>query len=256
MTKILIIEDNLETQFLLKRVLEPIYDIQIVEDLKSAWSAIEGDVWDIVILDRSLPDGDGLDLCFKIKKLNLTTPFSILMLTAHGQLDEKVEGLTAGADDYVVKPFEPRELLARIEALLRRRNESSQVNSVIKFENLMINIETHSVSVKKSSGEVIPLDLTPIEFKILLILVKNYNQEISRDNLIQAVWDKTNMSVRNIDTHVCHLRKKIAESNLAIKNRRNKGYYLKKNELLIKKPTSAITTLPHLKRSQHGNVAN
>lgn len=260
MAKVLVIEDNLDTQLLLRKILEPNYSIKIAEDLKSAWDCIENEEWDIVILDRSLPDGDGLELCLKLKKLNLESKFSVLMLTAHGELDEKIKGLAAGADDYVVKPFEPRELLARMEAILRRRSANgSGFQSTINLANLVINIETHAVSAKIDKDQTVPIDLTPIEFKILLALVKNYGKEIDREHLVQVVWDKINLSERNIDTHVCHLRKKIAQGNLVIKNRRGKGYYLKKDEPIVKKPASAMqttTSLPYDKRSQSGNFAN
>src|SRR3989338_628233 len=261
MAKVLVIEDNVDTQLLLNRTLVPTYEVKIASDLKSAWNYIESEDWDIVILDRSLPDGDGLELCFKLKKLNLESKFSVLVLTAHGELDEKIKGLSAGADDYVVKPFEPRELLARMEAILRRRAaHGSQFQSTIALANLVINIETHAVSAKVGKDETVAIDLTPIEFKILLTLVKNYGKEIDREHLVQTVWDKINLSERNIDTHVCHLRKKIIAGGLVIKNRRGKGYYLKKEEPLLKKVTplsSTVTTsLPYFKRSLNGNLAN
>lgn len=255
MTKVLVIEDNVETQFLLKRTLAPLYDVTMASDLKSAWQCIETGDWDIVILDRSLPDGDGLELCLKLKKLNLEYKFSIMMLTAYGELDEKVKGFSAGADDYLVKPFEPRELLARIEAILRRRTASANnYQSTITLSNLVINMETHAVAAKIGKDQTTGIDLTPIEFKILLTLVKNYGKEISRENLVQVVWDKINLSERNIDTHVCHLRKKISLGHLAIKNRRNKGYYLAKDEqpammLMDKKMMHSLPPLPYSERN-------
>lgn len=257
MAKVLVIEDNIDTQLLLKKVLLPTYEVQMASDLQSAWNLIEKEDWDIVILDRSLPDGDGLELCLKLKKANLESKFSILMLTAHGELDDKIKGLSAGADDYVVKPFEPRELLARIEAILRRRSSAGTIQSNISLANLTINIETHAVAVKDDKGESKNVDLTPIEFKILLTLVKNYGKEIDRDHLVQVIWDKINLSERNIDTHVCHLRKKIADSQLVIKNRRGKGYYIKKDEAAVTKaPPSSTPELPYLERSQNGSLTH
>ncbi|MBC7466632.1 MAG: response regulator transcription factor [Bdellovibrio sp.] len=258
MTKILVIEDNIETQYLLKKILVPTYDVTMASDLKSAWECIESQDWDIVILDRSLPDGDGLELCLKLKKLNLEYKFSIVMLTAYGELDEKIKGLSAGADDYVVKPFEPRELLARLEAIQRRRMATSNnFHSTINLANLIINMETHAVSARTGKDQTTSIDLTPIEFKILLTLVKNYGKEISRESLVQVVWDKINLSERNIDTHVCHLRKKINLGQLAIKNRRNKGYYLTREEqpstqtpaFMTAAATNTPSTLPYSERN-------
>jgi len=230
MKKVLVIEDNVETQNLLKKYLQHLYDLRIAPDLHSAWELIEKEDWDVILLDRGLPDGDGLEICAKLKRFNMDGKFPVIVLTASSELEEKIKGLTAGADDYVIKPFEPRELLTRIEVVLRRRNTPSQFQSTIVLANIIVDLETHTASARVSENETVPLDLTPIEFKILLALIRNYgNREISRDTLISSVWDKVNLSMRNIDTHICHLRKKIARGNLQIKNKRNKGYYLKKD---------------------------
>jgi len=230
MKKVLVIEDNVETQNLLKKYLQHLYDLRIAPDLHSAWELIEKEDWDVILLDRGLPDGDGLEICAKLKRFNMDGKFPVIVLTASSELEEKIKGLTAGADDYVIKPFEPRELLTRIEVVLRRRTTPSTFQSTIVLANIVVDLETHTASARVSENETVPLDLTPIEFKILLALIRNYgNREISRDTLISSVWDKVNLSMRNIDTHICHLRKKIARGNLQIKNKRNKGYYLKKD---------------------------
>jgi DNA-binding response OmpR family regulator len=239
MKKVLVIEDNVDTQNLLKKYLQHLYDLRIAPDLQSAWDLIEKEDWDVIILDRGLPDGDGLEICAKLKRFNMDGKFPVIVLTASSELEEKIKGLTAGADDYVIKPFEPRELLTRIEVVLRRRTTPSQFQSTIVLANIVVDLETHTASARVSETETVPLDLTPIEFKILLALIRNFgNKEISRDSLINSVWDKVNLSMRNIDTHICHLRKKIARGNLQIKNKRNKGYYLKKDSVAEKVPTT------------------
>ncbi|MGZ3726877.1 MAG: response regulator transcription factor [Pseudobdellovibrio sp.] len=251
MKKLLVVEDNVETQNLLKKILQTQYDLTIAADLQTATDLIQKGSWDAIILDRSLPDGDGLEICAKLKRFNLDAKFPIIVLTAHSELDEKIKGLTAGADDYISKPFEPRELLARIEAILRRMQVSgSKFQSIITLANIVVDLETHTASATVKGKDPVPLDLTPIEFKILLTLMKNYeSDEVSRASLVNTVWDKVNLSERNIDTHICHLRKKIARGHLLIKNRRNKGYYLKKDKNAeIETPTTAIplpTSLPH-----------
>jgi DNA-binding response OmpR family regulator len=244
MKKVLVIEDNVDTQNLLKKYLQHLYDLRIAPDLHSAWELIEKEDWDVIILDRGLPDGDGLEICAKLKRFNLDGKFPVIILTASSELEEKIKGLTAGADDYVIKPFEPRELLTRIEVVLRRRPTPSQFQSTIVLANIIVDLETHTASARVSETETVPLDLTPIEFKILLALIRNFgNKEISRDSLINSVWDKVNLSMRNIDTHICHLRKKIARGNLQIKNKRNKGYYLKK-DAVAEKVTASTPVLP------------
>ncbi len=246
MKKVLIIEDNIDTQNLLKKTLQSQYDLKIAADLKSAWDLIEKEEWDVILLDRALPDGDGLEICAKLRRFNMESKFRVIILTGHSELEEKIKGLSAGADDYIIKPFEPRELITRIEAILRRREtSSSQFQSTITLANIIVNLETHTASAKISDKEIVPLDLTPIEFKILLTLIKNYGKtEISRNHMIDTVWDNVNLSKRNIDTHICHLRKKIACGNLLIKNRRNKGYFLKKDSA-TDTTAPAGTLLPH-----------
>ncbi len=242
MKKLLIIEDNLETQNLLRKVLSPLYELKMAPDLFNAYSLLEKERWDLILLDRSLPDGDGMDVCARLKKLSLDATVPVIMLTAHSELDEKIKGLSSGADDYVVKPFEPTELLARVEALLRRQELSSKVQPTVTFGNLVLNIESHAAFAKITEKEIKALDLTPIEFKILFTLVKNYGgEEVPRSSLVNIIWDKINLSARNIDTHICHLRKKIAPGNIHIKNKRNKGYYLK--NMNMPKPVSS-TILP------------
>ncbi len=256
MAKVLVIEDNPETQALLMRALSPSYEVKIAPDLQAAWKAIETEEWETIILDRSLPDGDGLELCLKLRKMNMESRSSILILTAHSELEEKIRGFSAGADDYVVKPFEPRELLARMEAIQRRRVDGG-IQSTISLANLLINIETHAVSVKLANGKSASIDLTPIEFKILFALVKNYGKEIDRQTLVRLIWDKVNLSERNIDTHVCHLRKKIAQSNLSIKNKRGNGYYIKTEEAsasVAAEDADLTANLPHRERSLSGTV--
>lgn len=257
MAKILIVEDNLETQFLLKKILGTQHQLGLAFDLKSAWSLLAKGEWDLILLDRSLPDGDGLEFCQQLKKTGNHVDYPVLMLTGFGTMDEKIEGLTAGTDDYVVKPFEPRELLLRVEALLRRsqKNKDPFAQSKISMANLLINMESQSASVTSPHAEPKDLDLTPIEFKILLTLVKNFGQEVEREKLIQGIWDNMNLSERNIDTHVCHLRKKMSDVDLQIKNRRGKGYYLVKKENSHEHETeNRETELPFYGRNSHGNI--
>lgn len=254
MKHLLIVEDNIDSRLLLKKVLGAEYDIKFMYNVESAKQllATNSKDWDAIILDRNLPDGDGVELCMELQKLGSPPP--ILMLTAHANTEEKLEGFTAGADDYLAKPFEPRELLARLNAILRRRSSAQTTfQSTVTFSDLTLNLETQAVLAHTPNGDA-HVELTPIEFKILLALVKNYGKEIDRDHLLHVVWDKIQLSERNIDTHICHIRKKLAQSRIVIKNRRGKGYYIKDNA-----PTSApaqdmTTNLPYM-RNENGNAA-
>lgn len=246
MTRVLIIEDNSDAQFLIRRTLAPNYEFKIASDLQSAFKYLESEQWDLILLDRSLPDGDGLNLCSELKSIPQNSQALIILLTAHRELEDKIQGLSVGADDYIVKPFEPRELLARIEALLRRKSTgSSNSSSAVSLGNLAIDLETQTISIKADLEEPVCLELTPIEYKVLLTLIKNFGHAIARDRLVQIVWDKINLSVRNIDTHICHLRKKIAASNLVLKNSRGKGYYIEINHQTPKKTEQTVIQLPY-----------
>jgi DNA-binding response OmpR family regulator len=243
MAQILVVEDSVETQFLLKRAIGTDHSVGFAVDLESAKALIKKQSWDLIVLDRGLPDGDGLELC---KSLNSIQPdqrsrqIPILVLSASDAVGERVKGLAAGADDYLVKPFEPSELLARIDAILRRGPVRMNQATII-LADLQMNIETHTALIRHSPHDI-PLNLTPIEFKILLVLVKNFGKEVAREQLVLDVWGETHLSDRNVDSRVCHLRKKLEHSGLAIKNRREKGYYLEK--IKTTSTDSVLTSVP------------
>jgi len=168
--------------------------------------ALHQKAWDILLLDLSLPDGDGLDLCKEIRLSNINIP--ILMLTARGDPMDKVLGLENGADDYLAKPFEPLELLARIRALLRRCVEKPpKSNSMIRFGNVEID---RQAAIMRKNGEVCVL--TSHQFQLLMALVDNPDRIMSRDSLMQHVRGRDIESFdRSIDVHISRLRSIIEE---------------------------------------------
>lgn len=226
MARVLVVEDSIETQALLKRALHGSHVIDMVSGIEQAKQLLLTSTWDLLVLDRGLPDGDGLDLCGTeaTGEANIKRKIPILMLSARDSVNDRVEGLTAGADDYMTKPFEPSELLARIDAILRR-GPSQEAQFIVTLGNLILNLETQTAYFKKGTSEQ-SINLTPIEFKILRCLVKNYGKEVSREHLVEVVWGQTHLSERNVDSRVCHLRKKLSESGFEIKNRREYGYFL------------------------------
>ena len=175
-------------------------------------SAVDGDTgferastenYDLVLLDGMLPGRDGLDVCRSLRQRNITTP--ILMLTARGQVVDRVVGLKLGADDYLVKPFEMAELLARIEALLRRVPPAPVHTEVYQFGDVHVDFRKAEVS---KGGQL--LDVSAREFKLLKYFIEHRGATLTRDELLNEVWGYNAMpSTRTVDVHVAWLRQKL-----------------------------------------------
>ena len=224
MANILLVEDSLEAQFLAKRAIEKNHQIDLATNLYEARLKMALKPYDMILLDVSLPDGNGMDFCKEIENEGITKRTSVIMLTAKGDVTDKVQGLSSGADDYLAKPFDSRELLARIEAVLKRRGN---FEGDIELGPLVISLTEQKVYRKTPQGESIYLDLTPIEFKILLALARRPTDVLTRTELFESVWGKgIHLSVRNIDTHICKLRQKVGETGIALRSSRGKGYIL------------------------------
>ena len=161
---------------------------------------------DLILLDVMMPEMSGLDVCREIRK-TMATP--IIMLTAKGEEIDKIVGLELGADDYIVKPFSPREVIARVKAVLRRFGDSPKPSSVLSFTGLEINLNNYSV---KSNGESVPC--TPKEVEILYLLASHPGQVFGRDQILEAVWGiDYNGDSRTVDTHIKRIRQKITYNN-------------------------------------------
>ncbi len=187
--------------------------------------SLESNLPSLIILDLLLPDLNGLEICKILKKDDRTSSIPIIILTAKGEETDIVLGLELGADDYVVKPFSPRELVARVRALLRRvhLDYSSTIKEInIKNGFLVINPEKQEVKVENRIVE-----LTGTEFKILKVLAEKKGWLFSRDKLLDIVWGEDKYVIdRTIDVHISHLRKKLGKAGKFIKNIRGMGYKL------------------------------
>lgn len=163
---------------------------------------------DLILLDIMLPDGDGVEICRSLRAEHMTIP--IIMLTAKDKISDKVIGLDSGADDYMVKPFETLELIARIKACLRRTKPAATEDKVI-IKDMHINYKKRTVAIKKR--EII---LTPKEYNLLCLLVSNRGYVVSREEIKKHLWKNTEIYAwsRVIDVHIQHLRQKI-EKNLS-----------------------------------------
>lgn len=202
--KILIVEDDLRVAELIQRGLEEQgFATTLAYDGLFGKKLALQQKFDLIITDIILPKINGIDLCKELKQSQPDTP--IIMLTALGTTDDKVEGFDAGADDYLVKPFEMRELLARIRALLNRFNRSMNSGSILKYADLEMNL--HTKMVKRGEKEI---NLTPKEFNFLKYMLENPERVLSRVEIAEKVWDTHFDTGTNfIDVYVNYLRNKI-----------------------------------------------
>lgn len=207
--RILIVEDELGLILVLKdRLAGEGYQPFVCSDGMEGFNRACEEQFDLIILDIMLPGKNGLDICRDLRKKDINTP--ILMLTAKKQVIDKVLGLKLGADDYLSKPFEVIELLARVEALLRRSGgESSQGGNILFFGDISVNKE--KVVVMKDGEE---LELSSKEFKLLVFLLENRNKVFSRDELLDQVWGyNATPSTRTVDVHIASLRSKLERNH-------------------------------------------
>jgi DNA-binding response OmpR family regulator len=205
--KILIIEDDLRVAELLQRGLkENGFETALACDGREGIKIAMQGAFDLVITDIILPEIKGTEVCKYIRENKPEIP--IIMLTALGTTDEKVEGFDAGADDYLVKPFEMRELLVRIRALLKRNNKISAAGNILTYADLELNL--HTKIVKRGGIEI---NLTPKEFNLLAYMLRNPERVLSRTEIAQKVWDTHFDTGTNfIDVYINYLRKKIEKN--------------------------------------------
>lgn len=219
--KILVVEDTEKLTKYVKQMLEEeSYAVDVVGDGETAARRIMSGSYDAVILDIMLPEQDGITTCKQVRRGGNTTP--ILMLTAKGEVDDRIEGLDSGADDYLVKPFAMEELLARVRALLRRPAET--VGDELFVQDVHINCNTHTVTV---AGKIIELTLK--EYAILEYLLRNAGAVVTREQLIDHCWDFAYSAFSNItDVYIKQLRQKLGGNHdQYIKTIRGVGYTFK-----------------------------
>ena len=220
--RILIVEDDRSIAKLVKFNLEKAgYEGTIASTGEKALEALNDQPVDLIILDIMLPGMDGFGICRAIKEKLKNIP--IIMLTAKGEEVDRIVGLELGADDYIVKPFSPRELVLRVKAILKRGKTESIKKDVLMEGEVAIDIPKHKITVKDKI-----IELTQMEFKLLVTLIERRGRVQTRDRLLSDVWDMdTNVDTRTIDTHVKRLREKLGKSGSLIETVRGLGYKFK-----------------------------
>jgi len=193
-------------------------------DAETAQRELDGVLPDVILLDWMLPGESGLSLAKRWRSHERSKNVPILMLTARGDEADRVAGLDAGADDYLVKPFSPRELLARIRAVMRRLTPA-RAQGAVKIQELVLDVDTHRVSWQRK-----PLKMGPTEFKLLQYLMQHPERVHTRGMLLDKVWgDHVYIEERTVDVHVKRLRESLGEAGRMIETVRGVGYRLTAN---------------------------
>jgi DNA-binding response OmpR family regulator len=203
MSRILIVEDDPAMSVALRDGFEyEKYNVDMAADGEDALRRATGGDYDLIVLDVMLPKMSGLDVCRELRKNGSHTP--VIMLTARGQEIDKIVGLRVGADDYVTKPFSFMELLARVEAILRRMNRSA-AGDEYGFGDVALDFRTYQAT---KAGT--PIELTPREFNILRYFIEHTDEVVSREALLNHVWGYDSSAfTRTVDTHMARLRQKV-----------------------------------------------
>jgi len=219
--KIAVLEDEKDILELIALHLDKegyrVYKFSRAEEL---FKALEKERFDLLVLDLILPDMDGINVCKQVKS-HLAPSLPVIMVTAKSELTDKVIGLEMGADDYITKPFAPKELVARVRAVLRRYKTITSGEDVLKIGNsVVIDLTRHSVYVDNKK-----IDLTFSEFGILKILASKKGWVFSREKIINLLWEGEKVVIeRTVDVHIKNLREKLGKAGKYIKNVRGVGY--------------------------------
>ena len=221
--RILLVEDDRSLSRAVSTILQQNnYSVDCVENGQMALDYLEKDIYDAVIMDIMMPVMDGITALKNLRKRGSNIP--VLMLTAKTEIDDKVEGLDNGANDYLTKPFDTRELLARIRVLTR---SEKQQDNVITLGNISLNTTTCELS--SPSGSFL---LTNKEYQMMLMFMNNKTQVISAEHFMEKIWDsESDSDISTVWTYISYLRRKLEalKSDYSIATRRNMGYYLKNN---------------------------
>ena len=222
--KVLIVEDDPDVMEMLRMHLQKAggFEVSGVSDGAAALRVARQEMPDVIILDLMLPKASGLEVCRTLKGTPATANISILMLTAKAEEIDRIVGLELGADDYVTKPFSPREVVLRTRAIARRGAADTAEEQLIAGP-ITIDISRHEVTIARK-----PIRLTSVEFKLLAMLMQRRGRVQSRDTLLNEVWGyATAIDTRTVDTHVRRLRKKLGKVGDLVETVRGFGYRFK-----------------------------
>lgn len=225
--KILIIEDEKDIQDLLKLYLaREGYEVQSSNDGHSGLQRISKGSFDLLLLDLMLPQMDGLEVCRILKSNPQTAHLPVIMITAKAEESDRIVGLEMGADDYITKPFSPREVVARVKAIFRRLEKPKAKPVKYEYQGIILDLDRYEVSCQGKA-----FSLTLKEFQLLEYLLRNQGRVLSRDLLLNEIWSYDYFgTTRTVDVHIARLRQKIPVLNKSLISIKGVGYKLKEEQ--------------------------
>lgn len=221
MPTVLAVEDCSDERRRLARALEPHLSVVFADSVEGAFERLAQDPVDLILLDVSLPDGDGFQLCSLLREDEAFRRLPIVFLTARAETRDKVHAFSLGAEDYVEKPYDALELRARIHAQLRRAGRDA--DELLCRGDLRLHAPSYRASLA-GGGRVTDLDLTPHEFRLLYHLASAEDRIFTRGQLLEALWGPTVVTERTIDTHISSLRRKLGAQRHCVETVRGVGY--------------------------------
>ncbi len=223
--RLLLVEDEPAHQLVISKALRGFYQYEVVSSYQEALQKLADESFDLFLLDVMLGDGLGFDLVEAIRSHNKHKKSSIVFLTSLDDVNSKIKGFSLGADDYVIKPCDPRELRARLDSKLMKAPDSP-VAKEYRVGGLVFSFENQSVFVD-DGGVLSELNLTPIEYKLLYFFARHQGEALNREQILNQVWGKnTHVMARSVDTYVAALRKKVKGLGVIIKSVHGVGYRL------------------------------
>lgn len=222
--RILIIEDDADAADVLDAYLKREgYEVQIAGDGMSGLGIAQNWKPDLILLDVMLPGMKGTEVLVSLRR---ESTIAVIMVTAMGDMPDKISALRFGADDYVVKPYNPAEVVARVQAVIRRMSSGEQPAPVFRWQDLEVNLEALTATVRMPAGALSYLDLTPTEFSVLTTLMRAPTRPFSRQHLLERCLPESEALERVVDTHIYNLRKKLETAGIVnvLVNVRGVGY--------------------------------
>lgn len=215
-----IIDDNKDLLDMLANSLANSFKLEVFSEADRGLDYIRNHDTDAILLDLHIPGRDGFQIYEEVRKAKLNLP--VLFLTGDSDLRSRIKGLEIGADDFLIKPVQTEELIARIRNRIQLSKRNLQNNKMIKYKDLVIDLDGHQVIL---SNQIVRL--TPKEYQLLVVLSQNPNRVIHKDDLINMLWKDVHVEVNNLDTHFSNLRRKLKPFSTHIKTLKNLGYVLR-----------------------------
>lgn len=233
--KVLLVEDEESHRLVIGKALHGHCDLEMAKSFAEGISKLEKSRYSLFILDIMLGDGDGFDLCSRIRKIEKYSRTPVIFLSAKSEVSNKVLGFSLGADDYIVKPCDPSELRARVEAKLRWTRVESENSRVLRQGPFTFFLDMQRLDINREGKEA-SINLTPLEFKLLYYLASHKDHIISREQILDGVWGKsTNVLDRSVDTYVASLRRKMGDYKRCLRSVHGVGYKFSLDELAQKR---------------------